>query len=103
MMHNYISIGDFNNLKQTGRKAVIVRNVTSKDIDEYINNCIITMQNCNVDTNLFMQPRVLKENNTINIVFMLRAYANDKIRSLQGIQGLSYWIQNMDNVVLINS
>lgn len=95
-MYNYISSNKLVELVINGRIAFIVTNVTTKNILEYINNCIITLRQCGFDTSKLTQPNIFNnsKDKTKNIVFIVRKGVN---KNELNIEALNLWMKQMEN------
>lgn len=61
-MHSYIGKTEIMELVQNNRKGIIIENIITYDIDEYINNVLIVLRNMGINTNVFTQPKIKKIN-----------------------------------------
>lgn len=57
-MHSYIGKSEISELIQGYRKAYIIENINTKDIDEYINSLLAVLRSKGVNTNIFTQVKV---------------------------------------------
>ena len=96
-LYNYTNLKEMYDLYKQQRVAFIITDIQCKDIDEYINNCIITLQNSGVNTNLMVKPKIYKSSNKyLNVVLSF----NHKVQSLDLYQKAAFmtWINEMGNV-----
>lgn len=93
-MHSYISKDSLIPLANKNRTAIVINNVCTCDIDEYINTVLAVLQNQNFDTSKLNQPKIFKEQGIYTIVLILRQgkSLNDSER-----QALDEWCQLMGN------
>lgn len=98
MSYTYINNNDIVNYVHNNRVAVVVNDISSNNIDEYINNCIITLNNEGFNTNSLTQPRVYKRDGRTNLVLLVKSSAN--MASLNML-ALNNWMRKMGNVVYL--
>lgn len=73
-MHNYVSKNEMIGLVTKDRKAVIICNITTKDIDEYINNVIIFLENNKFSRAKLTIPKIIKEQDgTYSLMLLIRS------------------------------
>jgi major membrane immunogen (membrane-anchored lipoprotein) len=100
VIYGHVGIKELIELSRGGRCAVVIPDVQVSDIEEYINCCSATLAQHGVDTNWFTQPKLLKYNNTKNIVFIARkAYNTECLQSKQ----LRNWTDSMDRAETLDN
>lgn len=78
-MYGYLNKTDFTKLVINKRNAIVINNKTLKDLDEYLINLKIYLDNSGVNTSIFNIPKVIKNKakNTYTIFFIVR-HSKDK-------------------------
>lgn len=99
MSYSYISLHDLHMMQKKNREAIVIFDVQTKDIEEYVNNCIITLGNDGFNTNLLINPKILsgtKMGNGNRIVIIPMRY-NIKLDANDS-NILKIWAEQMGNV-----
>lgn len=63
-MHSYIGKSEIIELVQNNRKGIMIENIVTNDIDEYINSLFSLIKSNNINTNVFTQVKIKKLGNT---------------------------------------
>lgn len=73
-MHSYINNNELLILHGKGRKALIRPNVTTRDLDEYINTLAICFNNSGINVSMFNMPKIFKNKakNIYTVAFVIR-------------------------------
>ena len=73
-MHSYININELLILHGKGRKALIRPNITTRDLDEYINTLLACFNNSSINVSMFNIPKIFKnkERNTYTVALVVR-------------------------------
>lgn len=74
MIHGYTSKREMMNMYQNGRQAIIVTDVATKDIDEFITGYITVASNNGCRMDQFTQPKIIsnRKNGTYDICLIYR-------------------------------
>ena len=59
-MYSYINNNELLILHGKGRKALIRPNITTRDLDEYINTLAICLNNSGINVSMFNMPKIFK-------------------------------------------
>lgn len=86
------------------REGIVIKNVVTKDIDEYINGITICFNNLNIiDLNITNRPIVIKINNTEYIILiMIKIGYEDELNSnrlkkhFNNIETFSDWVKQIN-------
>lgn len=70
-MYLYIRENELVELLQEDRIAYIIEDVVTKSIDEYITNLLIVMKNIGINTGIFLQTKIKKNNTNNNYTILL--------------------------------
>ena len=78
-MYGYLNKTEFTKLVINKRSAIVINNKSLKDLDEYLINLKIYLDNSGVNTSIFNIPKVIKNKakNTYTIFFIVR-HSKDK-------------------------
>ena len=97
-MYSYTDESKLNRLVLENRIAFVVLNVSTKDTDEYINNCAITLKSYGFDTGKLIQPKLFtnKSNSNKNLLFTVRQGIKEHEINMQALDA---WACAMGNVV----
>lgn len=99
MNYKYSKLEEILKFHKQGRKAVVIFEVTAKDLDEYINNCLITIKQFNVDINKFIVPRVITNKNHKTIILIEKdSFKLSKIEE----KDLRRWINKLGNATTLD-
>lgn len=104
-MHSYIGKSEIIELIQDNRKGFIIENISTKDIDEYINNLLIIAKNNGVNTNIFTQPKIKRVcENKYMLLLTVRKYTKissheyynikNCIKKITACSTIQEWIKN---------
>lgn len=112
-MYNYINKRQIYNLANNGRIGFIVRDIRTNDIEEYVNNCIITLGNDGFDSKIIKQPKIFineTDGNSKNLVFMLNKSFDDMHMYPEtldyfnnNLNILSNWMNKMGNAFTLEN
>lgn len=96
MIHGYISNKELRELLQSNREALVIFDVTTKDIDEYICNMLVYFNTLGINNNTFTQPKIIKhtKDNKYTIIFIVRA--NVEVNN-ELINKLNECLKHIDN------
>ena len=73
-MYNYVSEKEIVSLVTKDRKAVIICNIATKDIDEYINNVVAFLENKKFSRAKLTIPKIIKEHDgTYSLLLLIRS------------------------------
>lgn len=78
-MHSYINNSEIIELIQNDRKGIIIDNIVTSDIDEYINSLYSVLAINNINTNVFTQPKIKAHKNKRCYTLLLIVRSNNKI------------------------
>jgi hypothetical protein len=95
MNYKPVKLEEVVELHMSGRKAFVVFGVQTKDLEEYINNCEITLHNYGFDLNKLIIPKVVNVGKYKNIFFFLRHHVD---LTVEETQNCKEWAKNMGNV-----
>lgn len=98
MNFRYTTLNEMAELCKKGREAIVLFDINVSDIDEYINNCIITLDSSGVNTNNILIPKVKTNKDKKKTVFLV---FRDK--SKIETHALNKWARNMGNVTNLKS
>lgn len=99
MGFTYISEIELNRLISINRKIIKVKAVTCNDIEEYNNNCLITLSNEGFNVNLLTAVKLRKSRGKkqADIIYIVRKEVNAKEIN---VTALNKWATKMGNVEL---
>lgn len=99
-MYSYISEDKLKGLVLENRVAVVVENVSTKDIDEYITNCFITLRSYGFNTTKLNQPKIFNDRafGQRNLILTVRNDAKDEDINMRALE---QWACVMGNVVTL--
>lgn len=98
MNYSYIKLDELYKMHMKNRNAIIIFDVHTKDLDEYINNYLITLKNCEFDTSLLLNPRIMSRKDKRIIILPLK---NNKFINITNRSSLDVWAKQMGNVCSI--
>lgn len=99
-MYSYIGKSEITELIQNYRKGIIIEDVVTNDIDEYINSLFAILRNNGMNTNIFTQAKIKKITNTGSVnhrykyIILLTIRKDSKI-SIKEYENIEKCIQNM--------
>lgn len=96
-MYCYTNEKSLRELVLNGRTAVVVTNADCKDMNEYINLCIRTLNSVNFNTNILVQPRVFINTSTKKKNILLCVKKGYTLNSSE-LTALQNWMIQMGNV-----
>lgn len=99
-MYGYIGKSEITELIQSNRKGIIIDNVITNDIDEYINNLLAVLRNNGMNTNMFTQAKIKKITNknsdsTKYKYIILLTIRKDTRMSIKEYEAIEKCIQNI--------
>lgn len=94
-MHRYLNQSEYTKLILDKRKAIVIPDVHTKDLDEYIGNIMVYLNNAGINTSIFNIPKVIKNKmkNCYAVLLIVRSKYTD-IEEAQFIKAL----QSINNV-----
>ena len=94
-MYGYIRNGELEQLILKNRKAIVITDVLTVDIDEYINSCVITLCNCGLRGNLLNQPKI--RYSTEGGYTILLCFRHNTTFTKTDVEAINNFIINMGN------
>lgn len=75
MIHGYISNKELKEMLQSNREALVIYDIQTKDIDEYICSMLAYFGSLGINSSIFTQPKIIKhtKDNKYTIIFIVRA------------------------------
>lgn len=111
-MYKYINEKQIIDILNKGRIGFVIRDIRTNDIEEYVNNCIITLGNEGFDTKILTQPKIFidkTDNNSRNLIFVLNKSFNDTTTCQKtftyfnkNIKILHNWLSKMTNAFTLD-
>ena len=96
-LYSYINLKELYELNEKKRISFVVVDVQCKDIDEYINNCIITLQNSGLNINLMTRPKIYKSSSKVFNIVLTFKHTIKHLENNQKIALIS-WADDIGNV-----
>ena len=99
-MYSYIGKSEITELIQNYRKGIIIENVVTNDIDEYINSLFAILRNKGMSTNIFTQAKIKRitnkssANHKYKYIILLTIRKDSKI-SIKEYENVEKCIQNI--------
>lgn len=110
-MFGYINKEQIYRLLNNDRIGFVIRDVRVNDIEEYVNNCIITLNTDGFDTKILTQPKIFinrTDKNSKNLVFLFnKSFNNEKTYQkniyiyYSNIKVLYDWMSKIGNALIL--
>ena len=99
MGFGYISEIELDRYISINRKIIVVKNVTCADIEEYNNNCLVTLSNEGFNINLLTKVRLRKTRGKKSVDFIYLVRKEVDIKEIN-LAALNNWAIKMGNIEL---